>query len=95
MLCCLQVATEAEVFVFDLPTVTRLPGFSACAAGFLAAAVPLKLGVGVAEDLKLLARCFDLLEFFAVEHHSTGRCRFLFPETVSFDVGDSISMRRR
>ena len=54
---CVQVATEAEVFVFDLPAVAQLPGFSACVAGFMAAAVPLKLGVGVAEDLKLLARC--------------------------------------
>ena len=43
--------------MFDLPAVTCLPGFSACAAGFLAPAVPLKVGVGVGEDLKLLARC--------------------------------------
>ncbi len=57
MRCCVQVATEAEVFVFDLPAVAQLPGFNACAASFLAASVPLKLGVGVAEDLKLLARC--------------------------------------
>ena len=57
----LQVATEAEVFVFDLPAVAQLPGFSACAASFLAASVPLKLGVGVVEDLKLLARCVECL----------------------------------
>ena len=52
-----QVATDAEAFVFDLPAVAALPAFSACAAGFLAAPAPLKVGVGVAEDLKLLARC--------------------------------------
>jgi len=51
------VATDAEAFVFDLPAVARLPALSDCVAGFLAAAAPLKVGVGVAEDLKLLARC--------------------------------------
>ncbi len=52
-----QVATDAEAFVFDLPAVAHLPALSTCVAGILAAAVPLKVGVGVAEDLKLLARC--------------------------------------
>ena len=51
------MATDAEAFVFDLPAVVGLPALSACVASFLAAAAPLKVGVGVAEDLKLLARC--------------------------------------
>ena len=42
--------------MFDLPAVGALPGFEACMAAFLPISRPLKLGVGVAEDLKLLAK---------------------------------------
>lgn len=55
--CRIQVATREEVFLFDLPAVGEMAGFEACMSAFLPGARPLKLGVGVAEDLKLLARC--------------------------------------
>ncbi len=51
-----QVATLEEVFVIDLVAVGSTPGFAAVMANFLPASRPLKLGVGVAEDLRLLAR---------------------------------------
>ena len=65
------------MFVFDLPAVAHLPGFSACAAGFLAAALPLKLGVGVAEDMKLLARCLHVLTLLPVNLRSKATCSLL------------------
>lgn len=51
-----QVATREEVFVFDLQALGGLESFAACMGAFLPASRPVKLGVGVADDLKLLAR---------------------------------------